>query len=89
VLVGPEPPGFAGIAGHQVLEPPGFAGIAGHQVLELPGVAGIVLEYAVVCRARPSTQAKAYISRARVSSPVYSRPQLPISLKSFTTATRS
>jgi hypothetical protein len=39
--VGPEPPGFAGIAGHQVLAPPGFAGIAGHQVLEPPGFAGM------------------------------------------------
>jgi hypothetical protein len=39
--VGRESPGFAGIAGHQVLEPPGFAGIAGHQVLEPPGFAGI------------------------------------------------
>jgi hypothetical protein len=56
-LVGPEPRGFTSIAGHQVLEP--------------PGVAGIVLEYSVVCRARPSTQTKAYISRARVSSLVY------------------
>jgi hypothetical protein len=34
--VEPEPPVFAGIAGHQLPEPPVSAGIAGHQVLELP-----------------------------------------------------
>jgi hypothetical protein len=38
----------------------------------------LVLEYSVVCRARRSTQAKTYTSRARVSSLFYSRPQLAI-----------
>jgi hypothetical protein len=49
----------------------------------------IYIQHSVVCRTRPSTQAKAYISRARVSSPVYSRPQLPINRKSFTDYTFS
>jgi hypothetical protein len=44
----------------------------------------LVLEYSVVCRTRRSTHAKAYIRRARVSSLVYCRPQLPINPKSFT-----
>jgi hypothetical protein len=57
---------------------------SGRSLLASLALLNLVLEYSVVCRARRSTQAKSYISRAQVSSLVYSRPQLPINPKSFT-----